>query len=60
MRVLDLGAGAGDMSFVVAEVVGPSGEVVGIERGPEAVAEEFAINQAVFAHPALTCAWGSV
>jgi SAM-dependent methyltransferase len=38
MRVLDLGSGAGDMSFVVADVVGPTGEVVGIERAPEAVA----------------------
>ena len=39
MRVLDLGSGAGDMSFVVADVVGGSGEVVGVERAPEAVAE---------------------
>ena len=39
MRVLDLGSGAGDMSFVAAEVVGPDGEVVGIERSPEAVAQ---------------------
>lgn len=39
MRVVDLGSGGGDMSFVVAEVVGPSGEVVGIERAPEAVAQ---------------------
>lgn len=39
MRVLDLGSGAGDMSFVVADVVGRGGEVVGIERAPEAVAE---------------------
>ena len=39
MRVLDLGSGVGDMSFVVADVVGDAGEVVGIERAPEAVAE---------------------
>ena len=39
MRVLDLGSGAGDMSFVAADVVGPLGEVVGIERSPEAVAQ---------------------
>jgi SAM-dependent methyltransferase len=38
MRVLDLGSGAGDMSFVVADVVGGGGEVVGVERAPEAVA----------------------
>ena len=39
MRVLDLGSGAGDMSFVVADVVGGAGEVVGLERAPEAIAE---------------------
>jgi ubiquinone/menaquinone biosynthesis C-methylase UbiE len=39
MRVLDLGSGAGDMSFVVADIVGDSGEVVGIDAAPEAVAE---------------------
>ncbi len=39
MRVLDLGSGAGAMSFVVADVVGQDGEVVGLERAPEAIAE---------------------
>jgi SAM-dependent methyltransferase len=38
MRVLDLGSGAGDVSFLVAEIVGADGEVVGVERSPEAVA----------------------
>jgi ubiquinone/menaquinone biosynthesis C-methylase UbiE len=38
MCVLDLGSGAGDMSFVVADVVGGGGEVIGIERAPEGVA----------------------
>lgn len=38
MRVLDLGAGAGDLSLLAAELVGPSGEVVGIEQSPQAVA----------------------
>jgi SAM-dependent methyltransferase len=38
MRVLDLGSGAGDVSFVAAELVGPSGAVVGVERSPESVA----------------------
>jgi ubiquinone/menaquinone biosynthesis C-methylase UbiE len=38
MRILDLGSGAGDMSFVVADIVGDAGEVVGIDRAPEAVA----------------------
>ena len=31
-RVLDLGSGVGDVAMLVARFVGPSGEVVGIER----------------------------
>jgi len=31
-RVLDLGSGVGDVAMLVARLVGPSGEVVGIER----------------------------
>ena len=31
-RVLDLGSGLGDVSMLVARMVGPSGKVVGIER----------------------------
>ena len=31
-RVLDLGSGLGDVSMLVAQLVGPSGEVVGVER----------------------------
>jgi ubiquinone/menaquinone biosynthesis C-methylase UbiE len=38
MRVLDLGSGAGDVAFLAAGLVGPSGEVVGVERSPESVA----------------------
>lgn len=38
MRVLDLGSGSGDLAFVVNDLVGPAGVVVGIERSPEAVA----------------------
>ena len=37
MRVLDLGSGAGNVARVVAELVGPHGAVVGIERDPAAV-----------------------
>jgi ubiquinone/menaquinone biosynthesis C-methylase UbiE len=37
MRVLDIGSGAGDVAFLAAELVGPSGEVVGTDRSPEAV-----------------------
>jgi ubiquinone/menaquinone biosynthesis C-methylase UbiE len=39
MRVLDLGSGAGDVSFVAAELVGSSGEVVGIDQSPDSVAK---------------------
>jgi ubiquinone/menaquinone biosynthesis C-methylase UbiE len=38
MRVLDLGSGVGDVAFVAADLVGPEGEVLGVERSPEAVA----------------------
>jgi ubiquinone/menaquinone biosynthesis C-methylase UbiE len=38
MRVLDLGCGAGDVSMLAAELVGPSGSVVGIDRNPQVVA----------------------
>jgi ubiquinone/menaquinone biosynthesis C-methylase UbiE len=31
MRVLDLGSGAGDVAMAAAELVGPSGEVVGVD-----------------------------
>lgn len=37
MRVLDVGCGAGDVSFIAASIVGPSGSVVGIDPAPEAV-----------------------
>ncbi len=37
MRVLDLGCGAGDFSLQAADLVGPSGSVLGIDRSPPAV-----------------------
>jgi ubiquinone/menaquinone biosynthesis C-methylase UbiE len=37
-RVLDLGCGAGDVSLIAAEIVGPRGHVVGVDRSPIAVA----------------------
>ena len=38
MRVLDVGCGSGDVSFLVANMVGPTGQVVGVDRAPAAVA----------------------
>src|SRR5262249_30586539 len=37
MHVLDVGSGAGDISFLVARLVGPSGSVLGIDRSEDAV-----------------------
>jgi SAM-dependent methyltransferase len=39
MRVLDLGSGAGDVAFLAAGLVGPAGEVVGIDQSRDAVAK---------------------
>ena len=38
MRVLDLGCGTGDLSLTVAEIVGPDGTVVGIDRSSDGFA----------------------
>ena len=38
MRVLDVGSGAGDVAFLVADLVGDTGEVVGVDRAPSALA----------------------
>jgi len=39
MRVLDVGSGMGDVTFLAAELVGPTGHVVGADRAPSAVAQ---------------------
>ena len=44
MRVLDLGCGAGDVSLLAAELVGPEGHVVGVDRVASAI--EFAASRA--------------
>lgn len=37
MRVLDVGSGSGDVSFLAADLVGSHGHVLGVDRSPEAV-----------------------
>ena len=39
MSVLDLGSGIGDVSLLVARLVGPSGRVVGVERDARSLAK---------------------
>src|SRR5437870_1636454 len=34
MRVLEIGSGAGDVTFLAAELVGPTGSVTGVESNP--------------------------
>src|SRR5438445_5594975 len=38
MRVLDLGCGVGDVAMLAADLVGPTGSVVGIDRDAASVA----------------------
>jgi ubiquinone/menaquinone biosynthesis C-methylase UbiE len=39
MRVLDLGCGAGDAAFVAAELVGSTGEIIGVDQSADSVAK---------------------
>ncbi|GKQ52593.1 class I SAM-dependent methyltransferase [Bradyrhizobium sp. Ce-3] len=39
MKVLDIGSGAGNVSFIAASLVGESGAVVGVDSNPAIVAE---------------------
>src|SRR5262245_1211959 len=38
MRILDVGSGAGDVAFLAANLVGPAGQVVGVDRSGGALA----------------------
>src|SRR3984957_15524820 len=60
MRVLDLGCGMGDVSLLVAKLVGPSGRVTGIDRdrvviekARERIREEGRDTQIEFLHEEL-------
>ncbi len=46
MRVLDVGSGSGDVAFLAAQLVGPSGEVIGADHAAEAVSRATARAQA--------------
>lgn len=35
MRVFDIGSGAGDVALIAAELVGPEGEVIGVDMNPD-------------------------
>lgn len=37
MRVLDLGSGVGDVSLLLADIVGPSGQVVGVDMARQSI-----------------------
>jgi ubiquinone/menaquinone biosynthesis C-methylase UbiE len=37
MRVLDIGSGPGDVSFIAARLVGPTGTVLGVDAAPEMI-----------------------
>jgi ubiquinone/menaquinone biosynthesis C-methylase UbiE len=58
-RVLDLGSGAGDVSMLVAELVGPTGRVIGIDQNAEVLAiaaeraSEADLSHIVFEHASL-------
>jgi SAM-dependent methyltransferase len=38
-RVMDLGAGFGDVSLLLSKLVGPTGEVIGLERDPRTITQ---------------------
>jgi ubiquinone/menaquinone biosynthesis C-methylase UbiE len=38
MRVLDLGCGVGDVTMLLADIIGPCGDIIGIDHSPQAIA----------------------
>lgn len=57
MRVLDIGSGTGALAAQVADLVGPSGTVVGLDASPEAVA---AATAEAGRHPNVTFEQGEI
>ncbi len=55
MRVLDVGCGAGDVTMLAAELVGPYGWVVGIDRDPEVIV---VAKQRAQTHSVSPARWG--
>jgi len=59
MRVLDIGSGPGDVSFVAARLVGPTGSVLGVDAAPQMVelararAAEQGLSTVHFTHSAI-------
>ncbi|MGA9678019.1 MAG: class I SAM-dependent methyltransferase [Mycobacterium sp.] len=59
MRVLDIGSGPGDVSFVAARLVGPTGSVLGVDAAPEMIelartrAAEQGLSTVHFEHTAI-------
>jgi len=45
MRVLDIGTGAGDVALLAADIVGPTGRVVGLDQDPQILRTAFARAQ---------------
>lgn len=45
MRVLDVGCGAGDVAFLAARLVGPTGRVIAVDRSSEVLATARARSQ---------------
>jgi len=54
-HVLDLGSGAGDVAMLVARLVGPSGQVVGVERESRSIARARARVAHAGFHNASSC-----
>ena len=53
MKVLDVGSGAGDVALLSAELVGPTGSVVGVDQDPEVLEDRLGPRRGVRPHQRL-------